>query len=88
MLKIDLDGKYQLSSDSMNYILQVKGTVQTGKTKGDDTLVAVGYFSTVENALKAYKECLIKETDIKTINELLVAIKKIDKHIEKVLGGN
>lgn len=88
MLEIQLDDTHSLVSDSMNYVLQRRGIVKEGKNKGNETFTPIGYFSTIENALKAYKQTLIRKADITTINELLIAIKTIDKHIEDILGGN
>lgn len=88
MINIILDSKYKLVSDSRNYVLQKMGKVQEGENKGDDTLTNEGYYGSLESALKSYKQLLIRESDIRNIEELLAAIKEIDKKIEKVLGGN
>lgn len=88
MLKITLDKKYKLVSDSKNYMIQKVGQVQDGEKKGDETITTMGYYGSLESALKNYKELLIRESDIETIEELLSTIKEIDKKIEKILGGN
>lgn len=83
-MKIKIDNKYQVTADSMNYILQEK---KTSKDKEKDYVVNAGYYGTITNALKAYKKIQIRNSDVTTINELLKFIKEIDKKIELVLKG-
>ena len=88
MLNIKLDDEYKIVSDSNNYMLQKLGQGQGEKNKGKETISTIGYYGSLEFALKSYKQLLIRESDITTINELLAAIKAIDLKIEKVLGGS
>ena len=88
MLNIKLNLNYKISSDNMNYTLQKVGTIKEGKNIGEETIANVGYYSTIENALKAYKQVLIRGSDIDNITELIKTIKQIDEHISEVLRGN
>ncbi|MBU5424982.1 DUF5405 family protein [Tissierella pigra] len=87
-MKIQIDDKYQITSDSMNYILQEKREVKEGKDKGEVREVTLGYYGTITNALQGYKETQIRNSDVTTIDELMKLIKDLDKKIETLLGGN
>lgn len=87
-MKIQIDDKYQITSDSMNYILQEKREVKEGKDKGEVREVTLGYYGTITNALQGYKELQIRDSDVTTIDELMKLIKDLDKKIETLLGGN
>lgn len=90
-MKIQIDENHLITSDSMNYILQERK--ERKEPVSDDLedkyyLVNVGYYSTITNALQGYKELQIRNSDTATINELMNLIKKLDKKIETLLGGN
>ena len=87
MINIPLDDKYTLTSDSMNYIIEETKVIQDGDRKGETYKTVHGYYSTLESALKRFKELKIRTSDAKSIKELLEVCKEIDKKIEKILGG-
>lgn len=87
MINIKLDDKYTLTSDSMNYIIEETKVIQDGSKKGETYKTVYGYYSTVESALKGFKELKIRTSDAKSIKELLKVSKETDKKIEKILGG-
>ncbi|HSH36065.1 hypothetical protein [Schnuerera sp.] len=87
MVNIPLDDKYTLISDSMNYIIEETKVIQDGDKKGETYKTVYGYYSTVEAALKGFKELKIRTSDAKSIEELLEISKETDKKIEKILGG-
>lgn len=87
-MKIQIDNKYQISSDSMNYILQEKKQTVSNEGEEKSYVVNVGYYSTITNALQGYKELQIRNSDVTTIDELMKLIKELDKKIETLLGGN
>ncbi|HSH36210.1 DUF5405 family protein [Schnuerera sp.] len=87
-MKISVDNKHQIVSDSMQYILQGKKTVREGKKEGEEYWVNVGYYSKIYNALQGYKELQIKNSNVTTIDELMKLIKNLDNKIEQLLKGN
>lgn len=87
MVNIILDDKYTLTSDTMNYILEETKVIQGGEKKGETYKTVFGYYSTIESALKRFKELKIRTSDAKSIKELLEISKETDKKIEKILGG-
>ena len=92
---LKIDSKYQIINDSRQYILQEKRKVkdEDGTIKIDcDGNIEMNYinkgcYSFLINALKAYMEKQIKESDASAVNELIDLIKEVDKKIENSLGG-
>ena len=78
-VRIDLDKEWKLGSDSVQWILYKKA-----KEKEDEILdeeiepkstwkkgfVAAGYFTTLENALKAYIDAKLRNSAAKSVKEL------------------
>lgn len=87
-MKIKIDDKYQITSDSMQYILQEKKQTKKDDVEVKDYEVNLGYYSTITNALQGYKELQIRNSDVTTIDELMKLIKDLDDKIETLLGGN
>lgn len=86
-MKIKLEGGYIITSDSMNYVLS-KYTISEDKD-GNEVMRLSGtiYPTTIEQALKTYKERYIRASNCTTIPQILEVVKDIDKKIEKVLEG-
>jgi hypothetical protein len=87
-MKVSIDNKHRITSDSMQYILQEKKTVRKGSKEGEEYWVNVGYYSKIYNALQGYKELQIKNSNVTTIDELMKLIKNLDNKIEQLLKGN
>lgn len=83
-MKIKLDEKHQIVSDSRQYLLQEIKVVSTGEKKGETYEDTLGYYSKIENALKAYKELRIRNSEATSIDELLELIKLLDSKIDKL----
>jgi len=93
-VRIDLDEEWKLGSDSMQWILYKKA-----KEKEDEILdeeiepkstwkkgfVAVGYFITLENALKAYIDAKLRNSAAKSVKELYDYHREILQSSNKVL---
>ena len=73
-------GKYKITSDSMNIILQEK---QHNKKRNFDYWESIAFFSTPKNALDYIIDKEIKES---WVDDLKLIVKKIDK-LEKSIDG-
>lgn len=87
-MKLVLDNRYQITSDEYNYILQERKTTKTDDGETKEYEVNIGYYSTITNALKGYKELQIRTSNVATVNELINLINELDEKIEKFLRGN
>jgi len=93
-VKIDLDEEWKLGSDSMQWILYKKA-----KEKEDEFLdeeieskptwkkefVPTGYFTTLENALKAYIDAKLRNSAAKSVKELYDHQQEILRNLNDVL---
>lgn len=82
-MKIKIDDNYSLSSDARNVMLVENKVSQEGK----EYETTVGYYGTVETALKGYLRLKINSSDAITVPELMADIKRVEKTIEAVLKG-
>lgn len=87
-MKIKIDDNYQITADSRQYILQENKVVLEGEKKGNQWIVNLGYYGTITQALKGYKELQIRNSNVSNVDELLKFMKELDKKIETLLGGN
>ena len=87
---IKLDETYYIDSDDANFIL-CKQTVLGEKSKkaGECTYKNIGYFNTLNGALKSYANMLIRDkvsqTDM-TLSAVLRVLKEINETIDNALN--
>lgn len=86
MLNVELDGNYKITSDSMNYILQERKIVLEGDSKGKEYFTNIGYYNSLNSLLKSYSELSIRNSDAKTIKEILKIVKETKTKIDKLFG--
>ena len=93
-VRIDLDEEWKLGSDSMQWILYKKA-----KGKEDEILdeeieskstwkkefVPTGYFTSLENALKAYIDAELRNSAAKSVKELYDYHREILQSLNEVL---
>ncbi len=78
---------YVITSESRNIILNKAMTVQEGERAGEEYLSPIGFYSTVEQAMKAVGNHKIKQSEATSIKELMKEVREIRKLIEEVLEG-
>jgi len=90
-VRIDLDEEWKLGSDSMQWILYRKGKEHKKEfsdkskqawTKG---FHAVGFFTTLENALKAYIDAKLRNSAARSVRELYDKQQEIIRSLNEVL---
>jgi len=93
-VRIDLDEEWKLGSDSVQWILYKKATDIEGeildeeiesKTTWKKGFIAVGFFTTLENALKAYIDARLRKSAAKSVKELYDYHRKILQSLNEVL---
>lgn len=86
MINIKL-GEYGIkTSDKLNIVLVQYKTVQDVKSKnyGNTTEKVLGYYSTLEQALRGYTKLTENTCNANSINALLAELKAINSRIEKI----
>jgi len=93
-VKIDLDEEWKLGSDSMQWILYKKAKEKENeildeeiesKTTWKKGFIAVGFFTTLENALKAYIDARLRKSAAKSVKELYDYHRELLKSLNEVL---
>ncbi len=87
-VRIDLDEDWKLGSDSMQWILYKKIERKTNEKEilsDEDKYYAVGFFATLENALRAYLDVKLRSSAAKSIKELYDNQQRIIRSLNKVL---
>ena len=82
-IEIALDNKYFFTEIPNNYTISYK---TFSKRLNKDLLKHIGFFTTVESALKYYVKHCTRTRKSTTVDELLKAFARVDKNIKKVVG--
>ena len=80
---IKLTDNYQISTDSLNYILQKRVIVTKGENEGNERVENVGYYGKIEHLLNALIEQRIKVLDIDSIASLRAEISRLKDFIKE-----
>lgn len=86
-MNIILDDDFVLVSDGMQFILQLRRTVDNEESKnyGNEYVTGVGYYSDLESALKGYVRKKTYKSEATTIDELLQEIRKLNDYIHEII---
>jgi len=87
-VRIDLDEDWRLGSDSMQWILYKKIERKTNEKEilsDEDKYYAVGFFATLENALRVYLDANLRGSAAKSVKELYDNQQRILQSLNKVL---
>jgi len=93
-VRIDLDEEWKLSSDSMQWILykkaidiedEILNEETESKTTWKKGFIAVGFFTTLENALKAYIDAKLRESAARSVRELYDKQQEIIQNLNEIL---
>ncbi len=93
-VRIDLDEEWKLGSDSMQWILYKKAKKKKGEILDDEMeskstwkkeFVPTGYFTTLENALKAYIDAKLRNSAARSVRELYDKQREIIQSLNEVL---
>lgn len=77
--------KWKVESDSLNVILSKKFKRTSRNGKAYEDWDAVGYYSTIEAALKGMVDKGVKETQLKDVKHFIAEIEKLKRDITLVL---
>lgn len=88
---IKIDETYSITADSNCYILQEKRIVEEGKEKGKEYFMNLGYYTTINDALKGLlkKEMrkYVAKDIVKTLKNAVDEFEKIEKRITETMKG-
>ena len=93
-VRIDLDDEWKLGSDPMQWILYKKAKEKEDEILDEESeskstwkkgFVAVGFFTTLEDALKVYIDAKLRNSAARSVKELYDKQQEIVRSLNKVL---
>lgn len=78
-MKIDLGDGFRLSADERQYIIEKVSINKTGKNAGEERIVPIGYFVSIDKAVTFLAHRQIRTCEAQTIADL-------QKHAENVIS--
>lgn len=81
---IPLSNNLFLTSDSKQYIIQKEKIRESGNNVGEKYMEDQGYYSSIPIALNAYKDEIIRSSDVKTFAELTKLLNQIRETLESI----
>ena len=81
-----INEKYQVKSDTLNYIIQENKPVQDKESEnyGKENWTTIAYCSSVKSCLRYLVDKEVRETELKDLKTVLEAIENLNKDIEKL----
>ncbi len=86
-MKIEIDGKYVITGDQHQFILNEKKVVKEGKNAGQETLAVVGYYPKLSWLINALIVRDIRTADIDSLKGIQERIDEIGRQCEAAFEG-
>lgn len=83
-MKIAINKEYIIYSDEFQYILRKCNTVKSGERKGKIRYMNVGYFNTIQQAIKAWADRDLRLSDCRNIDDVISHLKSQEVLIKKM----
>ena len=87
---IIISDKYGIQVDPDNYTLVKRGVIKEGKRAGEESAAALGYYSTLDNALYAALDKLERDELSKSdmsVGEAISIIRKLHTDMKKTIAS-
>ena len=94
-MKIYINDKYAITSDTDQFIVSTRGTVKTdrkasadgkeGAKAGDEYLTAVGYLGTVEQCFRYLLQRQIRESSAVGFKAIMEEVKRIEAELKQAI---
>lgn len=84
-MRLDINDKYCITSDERQYVVnQIGATGPESKEPGTEVLRPLGYFSTLNQCLKYLVNKQVRESDCKSLKEVISLMQKLNDEIDQV----
>lgn len=85
---IKINDEYYIEADTNNYMLKQVHFVKTKEGKEERQDLTIGYYATIDVALKGYlkhkSRDIVSKKDFESIDKYLKYIEKLDKELDKL----
>ena len=86
-MKIEIDGKFVITGDQNQFILNEKKVVKEGKNAGNETLSVIGYYPKLSWLINALIVRDIRTSDIDSLKAIKERINEIGQQCEAAFEG-
>ncbi|GAA0489438.1 DUF5405 family protein [Tatumella punctata] len=86
-MKIEIDGKYVITGDQNQFILNEKKVVKEGKNAGQEALAVVGYYPKLSWLINSLIVRDIRTSDIDSLEAIQQRITEIGRQCEAACEG-
>ncbi len=84
-MKLELDKEFFIESDENNFTLFKKGiTGEKSKVQGLETIKPIGYYGTLQNALRGYTKHSLRLLENENVQDILDKLNSIEAIILKI----
>lgn len=83
-MKVHIEGNLFLESDERQFIIKEYSGKMDGT--GKEMFKSLGYYPTIEQALKGFVNMKIKQSTASTLSELIQDVKRIELYIKSKLS--
>lgn len=84
-MKIDINSKYAITSDPLQFFIVEKSIGQSGKSKGKQIEKVIGCYGDLNNCYQDLVNIVVKASDASSFADLVTDILKIKEDIDKSL---
>ena len=83
-MELKINDNYKITTDSMNYIMNEKQVVKSGKKKGQVKWKSIGYYSSLESLFNNYFDVRLMKSNANGLSEVLKVCKEIKEEITTI----
>ena len=83
-MELKINDNYKITTDSMNYIMNEKQVVKSGKKKGQVKWKSIGYYSSLESLFNNYFDVRLMKSNANGLSEVLEVCKEIKEEITTI----
>ena len=87
-MKIQINDTWRISTDPQNFIIEKKTIVgKEGDNKGNINWVSIGFYPTLEQALRGYSRRFMLDGDETTVDEIKSSLDVLKAEISRVTAS-
>ena len=86
-MELQINDNYKITTNSRNYIMNEKQTVQSGENKGEIKWVNIGYYPSLESLFNNYFDVRLMRSNANGLSEILEVCEKIKGEITTITDG-
>ena len=86
-MQVPINKNWRIATDPQNFTIEKRMIVQSGKTKGDVNWTVMGYYTTLDGAIRGYSRRFMLDGDETTIEGVKSSLANLRREIEALRLG-